>query len=144
MQKAISIIRAIVDDRCRAANERDAEKMIANVSDDITIFDVIGGMRSVGRQSARGRAEEWINSYAGPIRWDIHEFRASASAEVAYCHFISRVQGTLVSGDVIDMWYRSTLGLELREGAWLIAHDHGSDPFDPQTGLVNMDAPEES
>lgn len=37
------------------------------------------------------------------------------------------------------MWSRTTLGFEKRHGRWQIVHDHGSDPFDPESGAARLD-----
>ena len=51
---------------------------------------------------------------------------------------LSRVRGTLKTGDPVDMWFRKTLGLQKRGGRWLIVHDHGSVPFDPESGRASL------
>ena len=46
--------------------------------------------------------------------------------------------GTLKTGARIDMWFRKTLGLQRRDGTWLITHDHGSVPFNPESGKASL------
>jgi ketosteroid isomerase-like protein len=51
---------------------------------------------------------------------------------------LSRVTGTLKTGGRVDMWFRKTLGLERRDNRWFITHDHGSVPFNPESGQASL------
>ncbi len=61
-----------------------------------------------------------------------------ASDDVAFGHSLSHVTGKLKKGTEVDMWFRSTLGFHKRDGRWLIVHDHGSDPFNPESGKASL------
>ena len=53
-------------------------------------------------------------------------------------HGLSRVTGMLKSGQDVDMWFRMTLGFRRIVGRWLVVHDYGSDPFDPENGKASL------
>ena len=36
------------------------------------------------------------------------------------------------------MWFRTTLGFRRIAGRWLIVHDHGSAPFNPESGKASL------
>ena len=133
-------IETLISERTTAVASGDVERMSAAIAEDVVIFDVVPPMRAVGREAARRRFREWLATYRGAPRWETLELRVACDGAVAFAHMISRVTGTLVSGSPVDMWFRTTLGLEKRDGRWLIVHDHSSDPFDPATGKAITDA----
>ncbi len=41
--------------------------------------------------------------------------------------------GTLSTGEEVDMWVRTTLGLKRVDGRWSMTHEHTSVPFGPDS-----------
>lgn len=138
MSAAQEDIRRIIDARAAAVRKGNVEVMLADVADDIVMFDVVDPLCRMGKASSRARAHEWIASYDGPITWEDRDLRIVASDTVAFSHSLSHVTGRLKTGNNVDMWFRSTLGFERRDGRWWIVRDHGSDPFDPGTGKASL------
>lgn len=136
-------IRRIVAARCRAVVNGDPVGVVADVAQDVVIFDVVGRMSAKGKPTALRRAQEWLDSYDGPPSWNIEDLSIVSDDRVGFCHGISRVRGKLKTGEQVDMWFRTTLGFRNTDGAWQIVHDHSSDPFDPKTGKATMDMPEQ-
>lgn len=132
--KSEAEIRAIIEARAKAVHAGDVDAMMADVADDVMIFDVVDPLRREGSASSRQRAVEWLSTYDGPITWENRDVQVTADGDVAFSHALSRVTGTLKTGAQIDMWFRTTLGLHRIGGRWQIVHDHGSVPFDPQSG----------
>jgi uncharacterized protein (TIGR02246 family) len=132
-------IREIITARSRAVSDGDPDAIVANVAEDVTIFDVIPPLMSQGKAAARDRAVQWLGSYDGPVRWETSQVAIVASDDVAFSHFASHVTGTLKTGDAIDMWFRTTLGFRRTNSGWRIVHDHSSDPFDPVSGKAKTD-----
>ena len=131
-------IRQIVEARADAVRRGDADAMTADVADDATIFDVIVPLRRRGKSASRSRASEWVALFDGAIGWESRDIEVFADSDVAWCHSLSHVTGTQ-SGNKIDMWFRTTLGLQRRGGSWQIVHEHSSSPFDPETGQAALD-----
>jgi len=69
----------------------------------------------------------------GPIDYKIHDLRVTLSDTVAFCHSVSHIDATRANGEKADYWVRVTVGLQKRDGQWLVTHDHVSMPFDMQT-----------
>jgi ketosteroid isomerase-like protein len=132
-------IRRIIDARTEAINAGDVDAMGADVADDIVTFDVVKPLRSLGKAGSRKRANEWLANYDGRPRWENRDVTIVADGDVAFSHALSHVTGTLKTGTAVDMWLRTTLGFRRISGRWLIVHDHGSDPFDPETGKASLD-----
>lgn len=138
MRSDEAVLRKIIDGRAAAVRAGDVEGMTAAVADDVVMFDVVNPLRSTGRAAARRRAEQWLASYDGRPSWEDRDVRIVASDAVAFSHMLSHVTGKLKTGADVDMWFRTTLGLEKRDGRWLIVHEHGSDPFDVETGKASL------
>ena len=83
------------------------------------------------KESFHERAAEWVASFEGAIGWESQDV-VFADGDVAFSHWLSHVTGTLKTGAEVDMWFRTTLGLQHRSGHWLIVHEHSSSPFDPK------------
>lgn len=111
---------------------------MANVADDVLIYDVVDPLRRHGKAAARKRASEWVASYDGRIVWENRDVQIVADGNVAFSHALCRVTGTLKSGAKVDMWFRKTLGLRRVADRWLIVHDHSSVPFDPESATASL------
>jgi ketosteroid isomerase-like protein len=59
--------------------------------------------------------------------------------DVAFCHSLNRVSGTLRNGHRSDFWVRWTACFRKIDGTWLIAHDQVSVPVDLQSGRALLD-----
>ena len=136
--KSEAEIRAIIVARASAVCASDVDAMLANVVDDVVIFDVVDPLRRVGKAASRDRAIAWVGSYEGPISWEDRDVRVEADGDVAFSHALSRVTGKLKSGAEVDMWFRTTLGLRRTGGRWLIVHNHGSAPFNLESGQASL------
>ena len=136
-------IERIVAARCRAVSKGDAIGIVKDVSENVVFFDVVGSMFAVGKPAALERARQWLASYDGPPLWEIENLHVAADDSVAFCHCISRVRGTLKTQEEVDMWFRTTLGLQKMDDQWQIVHDHSSSPFDPDKGLANIEKPDQ-
>ena len=131
-------IRKIIEARAEALRTGDLEAMMVHVADDVTIFDVVDPLQREGKDASRKRLDEWVASYDGPIAWESRDAHVVTDGDVAFSHAFNRVTGKLKTGAEIDMWFRTTLGFRRNDGRWLIVHDHGSVPFDPNSGLASL------
>ncbi len=128
----------IIDARAKAVRKGDVDAMMADVADDVVNYDVVDPLRRVGAAATRERAAAWVASYDGPINWESRDVQVTADDDVAFSHCLSRVTGTLKTGTGVDMWFRTTLGFRRVGGRWLIVHDHGSVPFNPESGKASL------
>lgn len=77
--------------------------------------------------------------YKGPIGYEVRDLAITAGQDVAFASYLYRVTGTRTDGAVVDMWVRATGGYRKIDGAWTIAHEHQSVPFDPESGKASLD-----
>jgi uncharacterized protein (TIGR02246 family) len=132
-------IRALLDERVRAIHDKDAQALVSACAPDIVSFDALPPLQRLGAEAVRHRAEEWLGWYDGPIGYDIRDLRITAGDDTAFASYLYRVTGTMTNGSAVDMWVRSTMGLQKRDGQWAIAHEHTSVPFDAESGQAALD-----
>ncbi len=131
-------ILAIIEARANAVRAGDVETMMVDVADDVVIFDVVDPLRRQGKASSRERAAQWLESYDGPPSWENRHVNVVTDGDVAFSYGLSHVTGRLETGADIDMWFRTTLCFRRTGGRWRIVHDHGSVPFDPESGKASL------
>jgi uncharacterized protein (TIGR02246 family) len=132
-------IRALLDERVRAIHEKDVETLVSAALPDIVSFDALPPLQRIGAEAVRARAAEWLGWYDGPVGYDIRDLRITAGDNTAFASYLYRVTGTMTNGSRVDMWVRSTIGLQKRDGRWTIAHEHTSVPFDAESGQAALD-----
>jgi ketosteroid isomerase-like protein len=132
-------IRAIIEARSAAVSHGDVETSMADVDERVVMFDLVDPLRHVGKASALTRARSWRATFEQPPRLETHDVELFVSGDVAFSHFLSYVSGTQKTGHKVEMWFRTTLGFERKQGRWRIVHEHGSVPFSPESGQVSLD-----
>lgn len=132
-------IRAIVEGTVQACRSGDVEALLESYAKDMLAFDLIDPLQYHGADEVGKRAAQWLGSFQGSIQYDLAELKITAGDTAAFCHSLNHVHGTKVSdGQVIDMWWRATLGFEKVDGQWTVTHSHTSVPFNMETGQASM------
>lgn len=132
-------IRAVVEERVQAVRAKDPAPLAARHDDDVVTFDVLPPLLRRGPGPVIAKTQQWFDGYASDIGYRVEELDVWAEGDLGFCSFAYNVEGTLQSGDDVDMWVRATLGLRRVDGTWRIVHDHESVPFDPATGRAVID-----
>lgn len=126
-----------------AVRAKNLDAAMAPYAEDLIAFDLIEPLQYRGSGTVRKRLEEWCAQFDGNIGFEIRDLKITAGEDVAFCHALNRVSATLTNGELIDMWWRSTICWQLTDGDWTITHEHSSVPFNMKTGEASMDlAPE--
>jgi uncharacterized protein (TIGR02246 family) len=131
-------IRELIEERVRAIRDKDADALMSNHAPDIVMFDALDPLRYVGSEAVRGRAAQWLSWYQGPVGYEVRDLSVTAGDEAAFCHYLYRVSGTMTNGREVDMWVRSTVCFRKTGGAWVVAHEHTSVPFDAESGKASV------
>lgn len=132
-------IRAIVDDRVMAACAKDVDRLLANYSPDVLVFDLVNPLQYAGREAFRRRVQQWFSQFAGPIEYGVRDLKISADKNVAFCHSLNHAVGSTIAGSKVDMWWRATLCFCKVDGKWMVTHAHNSAPFDVDSGEASID-----
>ena len=131
-------IRALLDEISAATKAKDAAALVAHHAPEVLAFDVVDPLVYRGKEEVKRRAEEWFDSWRGPIRFEMSDLKLSVSADSAFCHSLNHVAGIKLDGQEVDMWWRATIGFSKRSGLWRITHLHSSVPFDTETGTASL------
>jgi uncharacterized protein (TIGR02246 family) len=132
-------IRALMAARVAAVRAKDAKAVTAHHAADAIFYDLLEPMQYRGTQAIRSRLGQWFDGYDGPMGYEIADLRVVAAFDVAFCHGMHRVTGTLKTGGKVDMWWRATQGFQRIDGHWRLVHEHSSIPFDMTSGKVSFD-----
>jgi len=132
-------IRGLIEDRINAVRTKDINGLMFNHAPGVLSFDVINPLRYTGSDTVRKRAQEWFSLYQGPIGYEIRDLSITTGDDVAFCHYLYQVSGTKTDGGKVDMWVRATVCYRKIEGTWMVTHEHGSVPFDPESGRASLD-----
>jgi uncharacterized protein (TIGR02246 family) len=132
-------IRRRIDKVVNALRAMDLEGVMSIYAPDIVSFDIAPPLRYVGAETKR---KNWVDAFAmyqPPLGYEIRDFTITVGDDVAFGHSLNRVSGTLKNGRRSDFWLRWTVCFRKIDGNWLIAHDHVSVPFDPESGRALLD-----
>jgi ketosteroid isomerase-like protein len=131
-------IRELIEERVGAIRAGDVDALMSNHAPDVVTFDALDPLRYVGAEAVRERAGQWLSWYEGPVGYEVRDLSVEAGDEAAFCHYLYRVTGTMTNGSEVDMWVRSTVCFRKVEGAWAVAHEHTSVPFDAESGKASV------
>ena len=132
-------IRARLDEWVKATRAMDIDEIMAFLTPDVRSFDCHSRFQLNDAAAYREHMEACFPCMQGPMIFEIHDLDVTAQDQVAFCHASVRCGGTSTDGQEHVGWLRVTLCLRKMEGQWMIAHDHFSAPFDPETGKAMLD-----
>jgi uncharacterized protein (TIGR02246 family) len=134
-------VRQVVLERIDAVRAKDPEPLATRPSPDVVAYNVLPPLAFTGSDAQTATTQAWFDGYETDIGYEVRDLQVVAEGDIGVCWFLYHVSGTLVTGGVVDMWVRATLGLRRIDGRWRIVHDHESVPFDPATGraLIDLD-----
>jgi ketosteroid isomerase-like protein len=131
-------IRQLLADMEAGYRAKDPEKIVAHYAPDIVVCSLAPPLRTHrGEKSNIGRGREadtttvegvrtWLAGFGDqPFDYEIRDVKIAVGGDVAYAHGLSRMG----SPGQFSMWFRFTVGLDKKEGAWQISHLHTSVPF---------------
>jgi ketosteroid isomerase-like protein len=121
-------IRRLVDAWTQALHDKNAQGVLACLADDLVLYSLAPPLVSAGDDEGGG-LQGWFDTWTGPIRYDLADLHVAVGGDVAFAHGLAHMTGTKIGGEVVDLWFRITLGLRKRAGAWTVVHEHESVPF---------------
>lgn len=120
-------IRELIQARAEAIRQKDVSKTAACFAPNAVRFSLAPPLQAGG--SFRKELEAWFANFVGEIQCDANALTIETAADLAYCHCLSHMSGTKVTGEAVALWFRETLCLRQIDGQWLICHAHQSVPF---------------
>ena len=129
-------IRAALDGWSDALRRKDADEIIARQSDDVVQFSLAPPLYIVG--AAKAELQAWLDSWEGDLDYELANLAIHSSGDIAWCTCLTRLGGKKAGTPPDSFWMRQTIGLERRQGAWIIVHTHESVPFSMEGEPVGL------
>jgi uncharacterized protein (TIGR02246 family) len=104
----------------------------------LVVFDVVPPRQYVGAAAYRKDWQTFLDTFEGPITFELTDLDVAADRNLAYSHSIQRVAGTDKQGKKVDLTVRVTDVYKKARGRWLIIHEHVSVPVDLDTGKPDL------
>lgn len=124
-------IRALFAELEEGMRLRAPERIVACYAEDAVTFTLAPPLRHTGLDARDPEAlAGWMAGFAGPITIEHRDLSIVVSGDVAFVHGLSRMAAVPVGyPEGFSMWMRTTVGLQRRDGRWLVTHEHESVPF---------------
>ena len=127
-------IRRQIDGIVDGIGAKDLDALRRIYAPDVVSFDVEPPLQHVGIEA---KMANWARAFAffEQVSYEVRDLALTVGDEVAFGHCFGRLSGTLGNGAATPgMWVRGTFCFTKTDGAWLVAHDQASVPFDIATG----------
>ena len=116
-------IPTLIDDWIDAICKGDIDRVLANRTDDIVMYDVPEPIQVKGIDAYKDTWKLFFeHNEAGPDRFRLSDVQVVAGDDIAYAHGLLTIGGG-------DAHCRLTLGLRRIDGAWKVTHEHHSIPI---------------
>ena len=123
-------IRVLLDQRARATSSKDLAGSLAPFAPDVVKYDIAPPLAQRGAEANDPEAlQEWFASWKGTIGLELTDVTVRCEGALAFCYGFLHMRGARTDGEHTDIWIRSTICLEKRNGAWKIVHEHTSVPL---------------
>ena len=119
-------VRTVMAAWAQALRNKDAAGVTACQADDMVLYGLAPPL--VSGAGARS-LQAWFDTWDGPIGYDFVDVTVAVGGDIAFSHGLSHMTGTKTDGEVVDLWFRHTLGLRRQDGGWKVVHEHESVPF---------------
>lgn len=132
-------IRQHLDTLAQALRSKNSDALMAHYAPDMITFDLRPPLQLHGASAYRKNFDAWFSSVQGPIDYEICDLHITVSGEAAFCHSLCHVESESTTGKAMDYWVRVTSGLHIRNGRWMITHEHVSVPIMMETMQAAVD-----
>jgi uncharacterized protein (TIGR02246 family) len=111
-----------------AIHDRDADRLVAHYTDDIVMYDAMGG-HTTGVAGARATQADFFATLTGPVTREVSDTDLHIGEGVAFGSAVNRISGATTDGGRMDFRMRVTTGYRQYGDGWRIAHQHVSGPI---------------
>ncbi|MGW6442376.1 YybH family protein [Lentzea sp. NPDC055074] len=124
-------IRATFTEQEEGMRLRDPARVVARYAPDVVTATLAPPLRNEGPAARDVESlAGWMAGFSGPITLEHRDLAVVVSGDVAFAHGLARLAAVPVGyPEGFSMWMRTTVGLQRREGRWLVTHVHDSVPF---------------
>jgi len=129
-------VRDMIERWAAGVRARDVDAVLSRHAPELLMFDVVGPVRLQGLDAYR---RTWLDQFfpwhGGTGRFELVDLKVSAGADVAFATALLECAGT-EDGQEVAFTLRLTIGLEKRNGGWIVLHEHHSQPLDFDPGRI--------
>jgi uncharacterized protein (TIGR02246 family) len=118
----------LVENWAKAVRARNLERILANHSPDILMFDIPPPLQSKGIEEYKRTWDLFFSWAQDSGIFDIVEMSVTAGNDVAFVTAIMRCAGQEPTGEKTDLQFRLTVGLRKLNDQWVVTHEHHSLP----------------
>ena len=120
-------VRILLDDWVDAIRNKDARRVTSHFAPGAVLYTLAPPLQATAQDSRDLQA--WFDTWRGPIDGEVRDLKLTIGDQEGFCTSLNRMRGTKTNGQVVDMWFRQTLGFRKIDGDWKIVHEHTSVPF---------------
>lgn len=106
---------------------KDTDAILACYTPDALIYNLPPPLQ--GRGLDQGETEAWLATWDGPVEVTSADTDLQESGDMAWSTALNRMRGRKTNGDMIDLWFRTTMCFRKYDEGWRIVHEHTSVPF---------------
>ena len=130
MPRETSHVRDLIERWAAGARARDIDAVLSGHSPELLVFDVVGPARLTGLDAYRRTWEEqFFPWHGGTGHFELVDLEVAAGTDVAFATALLECAGT-EERKRVAFTLRLTIGLEKRNGEWIVVHEHHSQPLD--------------
>jgi uncharacterized protein (TIGR02246 family) len=122
-------IRAMIAQYAKALHAKDVDAVMVSYAPDVVAFDLAPPLALRGAETIRAGLREWFPTWTSGIRIETTDLTIDVDGDLAVYRCFNHMTGMRTSGEVADLWFRTTVCLRRIGGAWKVFHEHGSVPF---------------
>lgn len=133
-------IRAMIDRWNRAVEAKDVAGIAAAYTPKTVLYDAIPPGRTVGGEAIGAIWAQCFPYFPDRFRSEHKDLVVEVDGDVAFAHGLHHFVPEEKGHPIGSTWMRVTACYRRVDGAWTVAHEHVSVPFDPMSGkAVHLD-----
>ena len=122
-------IRQAIADQQRAICQKNIDSIVARYADEAVVFNVKPPFQIKDKTAWRHEWESSLAHFPASFGCETKDVKIIPHGGIAVAHYLYRFTGMPFD----PSWIRNTAVYRNIDGRWLIVHEHGSVPFDPET-----------
>jgi ketosteroid isomerase-like protein len=123
-----SQIKTLIENWAQAVNNKDMDAILAFHSPDFVMYDVPEPFQSAGLDAYRQTWEYFFKWNKDQGFFKILDLQITADEHVAFCFSPMKCKGRDKNGELEELDFRLTVGLQKINNQWVIVHEHHSIP----------------
>jgi len=122
-------LRRVIAEQQRAICQKNIQRIMAGYAEEAVVFNVKPPFQIRDKRAWRHQWESSLAHFPASFGSETKDVKIIANGDIAVAHYLYRFTGMPFD----PSWIRNTAVYRKIRGRWLIVHEHGSVPFDPET-----------